>query len=149
MHQLKLPSFDIKLKKKEGKIFVLDSVRNKYVSLTPEEWVRQHFVNFMINHKGYPLSLMANEVTISLNNTTKRCDTVIYHKNLKPYMIVEYKAPDVKITSEVFDQIIRYNMTLKVKYLIVSNGMEHYCCKVDYENSSFEFMKDIPDYNSL
>lgn len=149
MQTLQLPSFDIRLKETGGKTFVFDPLRKKYVALTPEEWVRQHFVNFLIAHKGYPQGLMANEVMIRLNHTTKRCDTVLYRKDLTAQMIVEYKAPHIKITQEVFNQITRYNQVLRVDYLIVTNGLHHYCCKMDYTTMSYSFLKNIPEFKEL
>ena len=149
MDKLALPEFQVRLSEKDGKTFIFDKVRKKHVALTPEEWVRQHFVHFLIAHKGYPVSLMANEVLLNLNGTKKRCDTVLYRRNLTARMIVEYKAPHIEITQAVFDQITRYNMVLKVDYLIVSNGMQHYCCKMDYEKQSYTFLEDIPDYGLI
>ncbi|OKZ38881.1 MAG: hypothetical protein BHV82_16860 [Odoribacter sp. 43_10] len=149
MLELSLPGFDYKVKKQNGTVMIFDIVRKKYVVLTPEEWVRQHFVHFLIAHKGYPNALLANEVMVKLNGTTKRCDTVLYRRDLSARMIVEYKAPHIEITQAVFDQITRYNMVLKVDYLIVSNGMQHYCCRMDYAHQSYTFLQDIPDYNAL
>ena len=146
---LNLPEYDAKIIMRDGKNVIFDPIRKKYVALTPEEWVRQNFVNFLIKHKEYPLSLMANEVLIKLNGTSKRCDTVLYNRDLSARMIVEYKAPHIEITQDVFNQITRYNIALKVDYLIVSNGMTHYCCKVDYETQSVSFLKDIPIYSTL
>lgn len=146
---LNLPSFEVKIVINQGKRLIFDSIRKKYVALTPEEWVRQHFVNWLVTEKGYPASLMANEVQIQLNSTRKRCDTVLYDTSLRARMIVEYKSPDVEITQHVFDQITRYNMVLKVKYLVVSNGLHHYCCCVDYEHGSYRFLTEIPDYSAL
>jgi hypothetical protein len=119
------------------------------VALTPEEWVRQHFVHFLIEKKGYPQALIANEVSLSLNGTKKRCDSVLYNRNFTARMIIEYKAPHVAITQEVFEQISRYNIVLKVEYLIVSNGLNHYCCKIDYEHLTYTYLKEIPDYKDL
>lgn len=149
MLSLNLPAFDTKITTREGKNIIFDIIRRRYVALTPEEWVRQHFVNYLIVHKGFPKALMANEVNLNLNGTKKRCDTVLYRRDLSARMIVEYKAPHIEITQQVFDQITRYNMVLKVDYLIVSNGMQHYCCLVDYEKQSYTFLKEIPDYCSL
>ena len=146
MQELNLPPFDSKVMMTDGKPAILDIIRRQYVALTPEEWVRQHFVHFLIEHKGYPQSLMANEVQLKLNGMNRRCDTVVYDRTLKPRIIVEYKAPTVNITQQVFDQICRYNMVLQVDYLIVSNGISHYCCKVDYATHTYTFLKDIPDY---
>ena len=149
MSALNLPSYDTKICEKEGKQQILDPLRKSYVALTPEEWVRQHFVNYLTVHKGYPAALMANEVAITLNGMKRRCDTVVYDKELRPRVIVEYKAPSVRITKEVFAQISRYNLTLRVDYLIVSNGMQHYCCKMDYEKGSYTFLQEIPEYSKI
>lgn len=149
MLQLNLPSAALKITRKENRDYVFDTLRKKYVALTPEEWVRQNFVHFLIRYKNYPVGLLANEVQISLNSTKKRCDTVLYNRNLTARMIIEYKAPSVNITQEVFNQITRYNIVLKVDYLIVTNGINHYCCRVDYRNNSYSFLRDIPEYSEL
>lgn len=149
MLSLKLPAFDAKIAVRDGKSTIFDVLRRRYVALTPEEWVRQHFVHYLIAHKGYPQALMANEVQVQLNGTKKRCDTVLYRRDLTARMIVEYKAPEVAITQTVFDQITRYNMVLKVDYLVVSNGLQHYCCHIDYDENCYVFLRDIPDYPSL
>ena len=149
MLSLNLPSFEIKLKEKDGKTIIFDVLRKRYVALTPEEWVRQHFVHYLLKDKGYPSSLMANEVFVKLNGTSKRCDTVLYRQDLKARMIIEYKAPNIEITQKVFDQITRYNMVLKVDYLVVSNGLQHYCCKIDYHEMSYHFLPEIPNYSLL
>lgn len=149
MYTLNLPVFDVKLRKTNSDVEIFDPLRRKYIILTPEEWVRQHFVNYLITEKGYPASLMANEKTIKLNSLTKRCDTVVYNNNLEPVAICEYKNPEININQEVFDQILRYNIVLKVKYLIVSNGINHFCCQVNHDDLSYIFLKEIPDYNTL
>jgi predicted type IV restriction endonuclease len=149
MLSLNLPVFDTKITIREGKHVIFDVIRKRYVALTPEEWVRQHFVNYLIAHKGFPQTLMANEVNLNLNGTKKRCDTVLYRRDLSARMIIEYKAPHIEITQQVFDQITRYNMVLKVDYLVVSNGIQHYCCLMDYTNQCYTFLKEIPDYPSL
>jgi hypothetical protein len=149
MFALNLPGYDTKISSKDGKPTIFDLLRRCYVALTPEEWVRQHFVHFLIEHCNYPATLMGNEVGLTLNGTKKRCDTVVYDRNLKPRIIIEYKAPTVKINKEVFSQIARYNLVLKVDYLIISNGIQHYCCRMDYEKNSFEFIANIPEYSSL
>ena len=149
MLELNLPSFDINVKKIGGKLSILDPLRRKFVALTPEEWVRQHFVNFLLREKGYPAALIANEIQIDLNKLKKRCDSVVYNRDLSPLMIIEYKAPDVDITQQVFDQIVRYNIVLKVKYMIVSNGLNHYCCIMNYDKQSFNYLSDIPNYTDL
>ena len=149
MLALNLPAYETKITVNNGKRQIFDTLRRCYVALTPEEWVRQHFVNFLIGYKGYPAALMGNEIAITLNGMNRRCDTVVYDKALKPRMIIEYKAPTVKITKEVFAQISRYNLILKVDYLIVSNGMKHYCCKMDYAANSYTFLQEIPDYETI
>lgn len=149
MQQLNLPQYNIKTIEKEDKHSIFDNLRGCYVALTPEEWVRQHFVHFLLEHNNYPTSLMANEVCIELNGMKRRCDTVVYDRNLRPRMIIEYKAPTVKIDKNVFAQISRYNIVLHVDYLVISNGLQHYCCKMDYENNSFAFLNAIPTYNEI
>ena len=149
MSALNLPPYETKLTEQDGKPQIFDRLRKCYVALTPEEWVRQHFVHYLIDHKNYPTTLMANEVAITLNGMNKRCDTVVYDKTLRPRVIVEYKAPTVKITKEVFAQISRYNLTLRVDYLIISNGLQHYCCRMDYEKQSFTFLQEIPEYSKI
>ena len=131
------------------KMQVYDPVRQKYVALTPEEWVRQHFVHFLCEHKGYPLAYMANEVELSVGAKKLRCDSVLYDTALHPRMIMEYKAPTVSITQDVFNQIAAYNMLLKVDYMVMSNGLQHYCCKMDYEGKKYLFLNDIPDFKNL
>jgi hypothetical protein len=149
MDLLNLPYFTPKVSQDNGKRLVFDPIRRKYVALTPEEWVRQHFVNYLITERDYPKDLLANEVTISLNNLTKRCDTVVYNRYLEPLAIVEYKAPSVRITQEVFEQIARYNISLHVGCLLVSNGLEHYGCRMDYDRATYAFLTEIPSYSEL
>lgn len=149
MLALNLPPYETKITEREGKRQILDILRRSFVALTPEEWVRQHFVHYLLEHKGYPAALMANEVAITLNGTKRRCDTVVYDRLLRPRAIIEYKAPEVKITKEVFAQISRYNLKLKVEYLIISNGLQHYCCRMDYEKQSYTFLQEIPEYSTI
>ena len=149
MLSLNLPPYATKIAVRDGKKVIWDIIRRKYVALTPEEWVRQHFVHFLVEHKGYPVSLLANEVALTLNGTSRRCDTVLYNRSLSPRMIVEYKAPHIPINQKVFDQIGRYNLVFRVDYLIVSNGLSHYCCRMDYEHQSYEFLRDVPEYGEL
>lgn len=149
MLPLNLPKYPVKLTEKMGKPFIWDSMRRKFVALTPEEWVRQHFVNYLVTEKHYPKELLANEVTLKLNGTSKRCDTVVYNSFLEPLMILEYKAPTIGITHATFDQIIRYNHVLHVKYLTVSNGLRHFCCQIDYEQQTYVFLENIPEYGEL
>lgn len=149
MQSLNLPRYDAKIDCANGRKQIFDGLRRCYVALTPEEWVRQHFVNMLITQKGYPATLTANEVAIQLNGMNRRCDTVVYDKQLKPRVIIEYKAPTVKIDAKVFAQIARYNLVLRVDYLIVSNGLQHFCCKMDYEKNSYTFLTDIPAYSDI
>lgn len=149
MSSLNLPSYSVKLNDNNGVRLIYDPLRKKYIVLTPEEWVRQHFINFLSQYKDYPVELMANEVLLRLNSTSKRCDTVVYDKYLTPLAIIEYKAPHIKVTQEVFEQIYRYNIVLRVKYLIVSNGMQHFCCRIDYTKNTSTFLSDIPTYEEI
>ena len=149
MYSLNLPKCPLKITAQNGKYYVFDLLRRKNVVLTPEEWVRQHFVNYLLTAKNVPKELMANEVAITLNALSRRCDTVIYDTYLKPLAIIEYKAPSVRISQDVFEQITRYNLVLRVQYLIVSNGMEHYCCHIDYDTNSYHLLKTIPSYTEL
>lgn len=149
MLDLNLPPSDIKIKKEGEQLVVFDCLRNKFVSLTPEEWVRQNFVNFLISKKHYPSSLITNEMQIKSGKRVKRCDTVVFDKWLNPLVIIEYKAPSVNITQKVFEQIAHYNYVLKVPFLMVSNGLTHYCCRVDYQQQSISYLDDIPSFSQL
>ena len=149
MFSINLPPYPIKLGEKDGKRTIFDILRQKYVALTPEEWVRQHFVHFMMAQKGYPKGLLANEVELKVGNKRLRCDTLLYTRELRPRMIVEYKAPTIQLQQKTFDQISVYNLLLHVDYLVVSNGLQHYCCRMDYERQTYTFLQDFPDYGSL
>lgn len=149
MLKLNIPPFQMKLSGTQERPKILDILRRKFVALTPEEWVRQHFIHFLIEHKGYPSALMANEVALSCGNKQLRADTVLYDRNLNARMIIEYKAPTIKITKRVFEQVTAYNFLLHVDYLIVSNGLTHYCCKMNYENNSYMLLTSIPDYKDI
>ena len=149
MFRLNLPQYEIKIGEKDGKHTIFDFLRRKYVALTPEEWVRQHFTHYLTEYKGYPQGLMGNEVELHVGEKRLRCDTILYNKQGQPQMIIEYKAPTIQIQQKTFDQISVYNLLLHVDYLIVSNGLEHYCCKMDYDNQKYLFLKDIPDYQNL
>lgn len=149
MNRLNLPEYSIKIAERNGKKVIFDILRRKYVALTPEEWVRQHFVHFIIEKKGYPQTLIANEVELKIGNKSLRCDSVLYDRNMQPRMILEYKSPTIELQQKVFNQISTYNLLLKVDYLIVSNGMQHYCCKMDYENHKYVFLEEIPDYEFI
>lgn len=149
MIQLNLPSADFRIREEKGKRLIFDSLRRKYVKLTPEEWVRQHFVNYLTQHKGYPTALLANEMELKIGTKRLRCDTLLYNRYMQPRMIIEYKAPHITISQQVFEQIASYNTLLHVDYLVVSNGLQYYCCKMNYEQHSMQFLKQIPDYSEI
>lgn len=149
--QLNLPSFDVRLRTDEsGRQTIFDPLRRRYLRLTPEEWVRQHFCNYLVSHLGYPSMLIGNEVSLRVGGAARRCDTVLYHtEGMRPRMIIEYKAPHVVITEQVFLQIQSYNSVLRADYLVVSNGMQHYCCYMDYVRQQSSFLTEIPPYSQL
>jgi len=149
MNRINLPPYAIKLREQDGKHQIFDFLRAKYVALTPEEWVRQHFVHYLVEHKSYPKALLANEVALRIGDKKLRCDTILYNKELQPQMIIEYKSPDIELTQQVFNQISAYNSQLRVPYLVVSNGMAHYCCHLDYPTGNYTFLPDIPAYSEL
>jgi len=149
MFKLNLPQYTFKLKTDGQKKQIFDPVRRKYIVLTSEEWVRQNFVQYLVQEKGYPQSLLTIERGLDLNGTKKRFDIVANNKQGKPVIIVECKSPKVKLSQETFDQITRYNIVLQVDYLIITNGIEHYSCKIDYTNKSYTFLKEIPSFQNL
>lgn len=149
LKKISIPPVDIKISRENGVLKILDPFRKKKIILTPEETVRQIFTLWLKDHLGYPASLISNEVGINLNGTKKRCDTVIFNSEGQPLMIIEYKSPDISVSQEVFDQIIRYNSLLRASFLVVSNGISHFCCKMDYEEHNHIFLKDIPSYNQI
>lgn len=149
MIPLNLPTFDIKLQGTREHPRVFDILRRRYVSLTPEEWVRQNFVHYLIGHLGYPATLLANEIQLQVGQKQLRADSVLYDQRLHPLMIIEYKAPTIALTQKVFDQITAYNLLLHADYLIVSNGLQHYCCKMDYDDKKYLFLDHIPRYEEL
>ena len=144
--QLNLPIAALKTKLVEGTTQVFDQVRKKYLVLTPEEWVRQHFIHYLNQEKNYPLGLMGVEQMVKYNGMQTRADIVLYTTEGKPNMIVECKASNVKITQDAFNQIAKYNFKLKVPFLVVTNGMQHFCCKMEYESNEIKFLEEIPAY---
>lgn len=144
MSQLNLPPVQFKTKQVNEKVQVFDEVRKKYVVLTPEEWVRQHFLHFLIKQQGYSSGLIAVEMLVKVNGLSQRADIVLYNKKGKPSIIVECKAPEVPITRKTFNQAARYNMPLDVDYLIVTNGMQHYCAQLQGKEGAYELLKSIP-----
>ncbi|MDB9723299.1 type I restriction enzyme HsdR N-terminal domain-containing protein [Polaribacter sp.] len=149
MQKLNLPDYKFKLKSNENKTLIFDNLRKKYMVLTPEEWVRQHFVQFLIEEKNYPPSLIAIEKQVLVNNLKKRSDILVFNKEGNPDIIVECKAPKIKITQATFDQIARYNSTLNANFLVVTNGLNHFYCKMDFENETYVFLKEIPNYKQI
>lgn len=149
MKQLNLPEYSFRITGKEGEEMILDHIRRKYVRLTPEEWVRQNFIMYLVNEGKYPPGLIAVEVMSGFNNMRKRVDILIHDRSGKPVMIVECKSPEVGLNDKVFDQIVCYNMGFRVPYLVVTNGIDHYACKIDLENNKYEFLLVIPLYEDL
>ena len=147
--ELNLPPFDVRLGGSAEEPQIFDVLRRKFVALTPEEWVRQHFVHYLTDHLDYPTALMANEVGLRVGDKSLRADTVLYTRELQPCLIVEYKAPEIKITQKVFEQISVYNRILKVPYLMVSNGKEHYCMHYDAIENKYTFLTEIPSFSQL
>ena len=148
MLQLNLPNYDFKMKTEQGSRQIFDPVRKKMVKLDPEEWVRQNLIQFLHLEKKYPTSLMAVEKGLTVNGLRKRFDILCYNNDSKPLLLVECKAPSVKISQSAFDQISIYNLQFKVPFLLVSNGLEHFCCQLDYQNNSYSFLSEIPDYQN-
>ena len=149
MFALNLPYANTKIVVRNEKQMVFDFLRKRFVALTPEEWVHQQFTHFLVEHKGYPAMFIGNEITLSVGRLSRRCDSVVFNKSAEPVMIIEYKAPTVKITQKVFEQICSYNIALHAPYLTVSNGLQSYCCRIDKEANTYEFLKDIPAYGEL
>ncbi len=146
MQKLNFPQYTFRFKNSENKIAAFDEIRKKFILLTPEEWVRLHTVQYLISEKNYPKSLINVEKQLKLGKRIKRYDVVVYDPSGDIHIIVECKAPSVKITQDTFDQIARYNMSLKATYLMVTNGLEHFFCMLDYVNEKFNFLPELPNY---
>ena len=146
MHALNFPSYSFRFKNSENKIAVFDVLRKKFVLLTPEEWVRQHVVQFLLTEKKMPQSLLNVEKQLRVNQMLKRYDLLVYNPDGSIHLVVECKAASVPITQETFDQIARYNLSLKAKYLMVTNGLQHYYCQMDYEQEKYHFLPDLPEW---
>jgi len=146
---LNLPQVEFRIKSKENKQFIFDIIRKKYVVLTPEEWVRQHVIHYLITEKGYPKSLIAVEKQLTINKLIKRFDILVFNAMGTPELMIECKAPSIKITQETFDQIARYNLKLNAEYLMVTNGLQHYFCKLDHENQQYKFLENITNYKQI
>ncbi|MBS1524830.1 MAG: type I restriction enzyme HsdR N-terminal domain-containing protein [Bacteroidetes bacterium] len=146
---LRLPPYPFRITDNNGKLTLFDEIRKKHVVLTPEEWVRQHFVQFLINQKGYPRSLIRLEGGLKLHGMQRRTDIVVFNSSGQRILMVECKSPDIGITQKVFDQVARYNMVHKVSVLAVSNGIDHYYCHIDFEDRQYRFIEELPGYKEI
>lgn len=149
MQGLNLPTYSFKLKSVDGRNLIFDDIRRRYVALTPEEWVRQNFIRYLVSDKSYPPSLIAIEKQFKYNRLVKRSDILVYNRDGVPVLMIECKGPEIKINQEVFDQIALYNLKFNVPYLIVTNGINHYCCSYESEQGKYKFLEKIPDYPLL
>lgn len=149
MQELHFPGYSFKLKNRENKPYIFDGIRKKYVHLNPEEWVRQHVIAFLIETHNYPKSLINVEKEFLVNGTKKRYDLVVFYPNGHIFLLVECKAPQISITQKTFDQIARYNLKIKATHLMVTNGLDHYYCKMDYQAQHYQFLREIPRYEGL
>lgn len=147
MLKLNFPSYSFRFKNSENKVSIFDEIRKKFIILTPEEWVRQHVVQFLMIEKKYPKSLINVEKVLTVNGLRKRYDVVVFDRDGSIHILVECKAPEVKISQATFDQIARYNMTMQARFLNVTNGLSHFFCQMDFENEKYQFLRDLPNYN--
>jgi hypothetical protein len=147
--KLNLPPFTPKVQKTDGKSTIFDVIRKKYVALTPEEWVRQHLINYFINHLGYPRSLISVESGLQYNQLAKRTDVVVYSREGSPLLLAECKSFKVSLSDRVFEQSAIYNSSLRAPYLLISNGLVHYCCYLDHQKSTYTFLGEVPAYLDL
>lgn len=148
MQKLNFPTYSFRFKNSENKVSIFDEIRKKFILLTPEEWVRQHVVQFLLQDKKYPKSYINVEKLIKINDLSKRYDGVVFQPNGEIFLLIECKAPEVSISQQTFDQIARYNLVLKAKYLMVTNGLNHYFCQMDFENEKYVFLKELPEYSN-
>lgn len=146
MQKLNFHSYSFRLKNSENKVSIFDEIRKKFIILTPEEWVRQHVVQFLTEEKKYPRSHINVEKVLKVNGLRKRYDVVVYNPDGSIYILIECKAPEIKIAQATFDQIARYNMTLDAQFLMVTNGLDHYFCQMDFENEKYQFLAELPNY---
>lgn len=145
---MNFPVYSFRFKNSENKVSIFDEIRKKFILLTPEEWVRQHVVQFLLQDKKYPKSYINVEKLIKINDLSKRYDGVVFEPNGEIFLLIECKAPEVPISQQTFDQIARYNLVLKAKYLMVTNGLNHYFCQMDFENEKYVFLKELPEYSN-
>ena len=146
MRQLNFSKYQFRFKNSENKVAIFDAIRKKFIALTPEEWVRQHVVQFLLEEKKYPKSLINVEKVLKVNGLRKRYDVVVYNSDGSIFILVECKAPEIKIAQATFDQIATYNMTLNAQFLMVTNGLNHYFCQMDFENEKYQFLAELPIY---
>lgn len=146
MQKLNFPAYTFRFKNSENKVAIFDVIRKKFIILTPEEWVRQHTVQFLLEEKKYPKSYINVEKLIKVNDTSKRYDIAVFKPNGELFLLIECKAPEVPISQDTFDQIARYNLKLKAEYLMVTNGLNHYFCQMDFENEKYVFLKELPNF---
>ena len=149
LQPLQFPPYPFRIVDDNGRLTLFDEIRKKHIVITPEEWVRQHFVQYLINHKGYPKTLIKLEGGLKLHGNQKRSDIVVFNSSGEKILLIECKAPSVNIDQKVFDQVARYNMVHKVALLAVSNGLKHYYCRIDFLNNSYQFIEELPDYNQI
>jgi hypothetical protein len=149
LENLSLPAYDFRYTERENKKYIFDIIRKKYVLLTPEEWVRQNFIRYLLEEKGYIQSLVRVEMFFKLNRLSKRADIALFNRKGQPKVLIECKSHKVTISQVVFEQVARYNLSFKVDFLIVTNGLQHYCCKMDYEKKSYTFLKEIPGFEEM
>ena len=146
MQNLNFPNYSFRFKNSENKMAIFDEIRKKFVVLTPEEWVRQHVVQYLLLEKKYPKSLINVEKLVKVNGLNKRYDIVVFQPNGEIFLLIECKAPEVAISQQTFDQIARYNLKLNAQYLMVTNGLNHYFCQMDFENEKYVFLREAPEY---
>lgn len=148
MQLLNFPAYIFRFKNSENKVAIFDDIRKKFIVITPEEWVRQNVVQFLLQEKKYPKSLINVEKVLKINGLSKRYDIVVFNNDGSIFILIECKAPDIKISQTTFDQIARYNLTLKAEYLMVTNGLKHYFCKMDYKSEKYQFLESLPEFQT-
>lgn len=148
MEKLNLPSFQYRFREENDIVHIFDIIRKKHVVLTPEEWVRQHFVHLMIDHFKYPKSLIKLESGHSYNDLKKRTDIIVYDRNGEPFLLVECKAPSVKLTDKTFQQVSTYNQTIKAPHIVITNGLKTLCCAIDFEKNAISYLETLPEFSS-
>ena len=149
MQKLNFNNYSFRFKNSENKVSIFDEIRKKFILLTPEEWVRVHVIRFLIEEKNYPKSYINVEKVVKINGMNNRYDIVVFNKDGSIFLLIECKAPEIKIDQKTFDQIARYNMILKANYLMVTNGLNHYFCEMDFEKEQYTFLRELPDFSNF